>query len=119
MKDSVPPKAKSFTVFRSAADGAATRQEQQNWDNEGGHMSSTSGRVTRGTGTLPHVAVLTHHGRQAPEPAFATMARPKRSSDETHPRLTRSSRMFMTVAPATADRGQSFHPRCNLSSAVG
>jgi hypothetical protein len=36
MKDSVPPKAKSFTVFRSAADGAATRQEQQNWDNEGG-----------------------------------------------------------------------------------
>jgi hypothetical protein len=36
-------------------------------------MSSTSGRVTRGTGTLPHVAVLTHHGRQATEHAFATM----------------------------------------------
>lgn len=73
MKDSVPPKAKSFTVFRSAAEEDATRQEHQNWDNEGGHMSSTSGRVTRGTGTLPYVAILTHHGSEATEHAFATM----------------------------------------------
>lgn len=73
MKDPVPPKAKSFTVFRSAAEEAATRQEQQNWDNEGGHMSSTSGRVMRRTGALPYVVVLTHHGTEATEHAFATM----------------------------------------------
>jgi hypothetical protein len=60
-------------VFRSAAEEAAARQEQQNWDNEGGHMSSTSGRVMRRTGTLPYIAVLTHHGCEATEHSFATM----------------------------------------------
>ena len=41
------PRDKSFTLFRSAAEEAATkRSEEESWENEGGHMSSTSGRVT-------------------------------------------------------------------------
>lgn len=74
MQDSDGPRGKSFTAFRSAAEEAATRREQQAWDNEGGHMSSTAGRVTHVAGAdLPYVVVLAHHGRDATEHSFATM----------------------------------------------
>ena len=48
--------------------------QEQTWDNEGGHMSSTAGRVTRLPGAeLPYVAVLSHHKSEATRHAFATM----------------------------------------------
>lgn len=41
---------------------------------EGGHMSSRHGRVIHRPGEdLPFVAILSHHGREATEHAFATM----------------------------------------------
>jgi hypothetical protein len=41
---------------------------------EGGHMSSRHGRVIHRPGAeLPFVAVLSHHGREPSERAFATM----------------------------------------------
>ena len=44
------------------------------WDNEGGHMSSTAGRVMHIPGAkLPYVVVLTHHLRKNTEHPFATM----------------------------------------------
>ena len=47
---------------------------EQSWANEGGHMSSTAGRVTRVSGAeLPYVAILSHHESEATEHAFATM----------------------------------------------
>jgi hypothetical protein len=47
---------------------------EQAWENEGGHMSSTAGRVTRVAGAeLPYVAILAHHGSDATEHGFATM----------------------------------------------
>ena len=47
---------------------------EQVWDNEGGHMSSTAGRVTHVAGAeLPYLVVLTHHGSEATEHSFATM----------------------------------------------
>ena len=74
MSDSTPPKGKSFTPFRSAAEEAEARREQQSWNNEGGHMSSTGGRVVRRSGAaLPFVAVLSHHGSDCTEHGFATM----------------------------------------------
>ena len=49
-------------------------QDSRDWDNEGGHMSSTAGRVTRVPGAeLPYVAVLSHHDSDATEHSFATM----------------------------------------------
>ena len=49
-------------------------QDSRDWDNEGGHMSSTAGRVTHVAGAeLPYVAVLSHHAREATQHAFATM----------------------------------------------
>ena len=74
-------KDKSFTVFHSAAEEADTKREndtmkrqEQSWDNEGGHMSSTAGRITRVSGAdLPYVVVLAHQDSEATEHAFATM----------------------------------------------
>jgi hypothetical protein len=48
--------------------------EEQNWENEGGHMSSTAGRVMHvAEAELPYVVVLTHHESEATEHGFATM----------------------------------------------
>jgi len=50
------------------------KSDEQAWDNEGGHMSSTSGSVVHVHGAdLPYLAVLAHHGSEATEHAFATM----------------------------------------------
>lgn len=81
MQDNEKARGKNFTAFRSAAQEADTKREndaikreEQAWENEGGHMSSTTGRVIRVTGAeLPYVVVLTHHGSEATEHSFATM----------------------------------------------
>jgi hypothetical protein len=81
MKNADNSKGKSFTAFRSAAEEADTKREndamkreEQAWDNEGGHMSSTAGRVTCVSGVaLPYVATLFHHGSESTERGFATM----------------------------------------------
>jgi hypothetical protein len=81
MKNSDNSQGKSFTAFRSAAEEADTKRErdamkreEQSWDNEGGHMSSTAGRVTHVSGAdLPYVVVLTHHESEATKHSFATM----------------------------------------------
>ena len=76
-------KDKSFTVFRSAAeeaaakiaaDEAATKRSEERWENEGGHMSSMSGRVKHVPGSdLPFVVTLTHHECETTEHPFPTM----------------------------------------------
>ena len=72
-------KGKSFTAFRSAAEEADTKRDNdarrlRPAPNEGGHMSSTGGRVAHFPGAeLPYVAILAHNGRESTEHAFATM----------------------------------------------
>jgi hypothetical protein len=74
MQDSRDSKRKSFSAFRSAAEEAEMKREEQTRDNEGRHMSSTAGRVAHVPGAkLPYVVVLSHHGSNATEHAFATM----------------------------------------------
>ena len=81
MQDSRDSKTKNFTAFRSAAEEADTKREndaikreEQAWDNEGGHMSSTAGRITRVSGAdLPYVVTLAHHRSEPSAHAFATM----------------------------------------------
>ena len=63
-----------FTPFRSAAEEAALKIGEDEWDNEGGHMSATAGRIVRTPGgALPYKVVLSHHGRAETERGFATM----------------------------------------------
>lgn len=74
MEDSKRSKGKSFTVFHSAGEEAEMKRAEQDWANEGGHMSSTSGRVIhRPNEDLPFVAILSHHGSERTEHGFATM----------------------------------------------
>lgn len=81
MHDPGDAKGKSFTAFWTAAEEAntkrgndATKRAEQSWDNEGCHMSSTTGRVRRVSRTdLPYVVILEHHGSETSEHAFATM----------------------------------------------
>ncbi len=74
MHDSDRAKGKSFTVFRSAAEEAEMKSAERDWANEGGHMSSTAGRVVQRAGEdLPFIAVLSHHGSEHTEHGFATM----------------------------------------------
>ena len=81
MHETGDAKDRSFTVFHSASEEAdnkreneAMKREEQSWDNEGGHMSSTAGRVTRVSGAdLPYVVVLAHHESEATKHGFATM----------------------------------------------
>lgn len=74
MNSSGRSKDTSFTVFRSASEEAETVREQQSWDNEGGHMSSTAGRVTRVPGAkLPYVVTLMHHLSDATNHSFRSM----------------------------------------------
>jgi hypothetical protein len=80
----------SLTAFRSDTD---MKRDEQSWDNEGGHMSSTEGQITRVAGAeLPYVVVLSHHGSDATEHAFATMraaeAFIKRNTPVVGPRLS-------------------------------
>jgi hypothetical protein len=74
MHDPDRAKGKSVTAFRSAAEEAEMKNAEQDWANEGGHMSSTSGGVIhRPNDNLPFVAVLSHHGSERTEHGFATM----------------------------------------------
>jgi hypothetical protein len=69
-----PTSSTDFAPVRPATEEALVTSEQENWDNEGGHMSSTAGRVTRVSGAdLPYAVVLTHHESEATEHSFATM----------------------------------------------
>jgi hypothetical protein len=67
-------RAKHFTAFRSAAEEAAMKDEQDVWENEGGHMSSTKGRIVRAPGNeRPYKVILSHADGAESERAFATM----------------------------------------------
>jgi hypothetical protein len=74
MPGSGSSKDTTFTVFRTAAEEVQLRQDEHTWDNEGGHMSSTGGRVMRKPeAELPYVVTLTHHLSEATEHSFASM----------------------------------------------
>jgi cold shock CspA family protein len=65
---------KAFTVFRSAAEEIEAQASHDDWDNEGGHMSSTDGHVVSTPGAdLPYKVILKHGELAETERPFATM----------------------------------------------
>lgn len=73
---SAPPstRGKHFTPFRSAAEEAGLKTGEETRDNEGGHMSSSAGRIVRTPDAVfPYKVVMSHHGRADTARAFATM----------------------------------------------
>jgi hypothetical protein len=65
---------KHFTPFRSAAEEASNKSNQESSDLEGRHMSSERGRIVHTPGSdLPYKAILTHDVGDDTERDFATM----------------------------------------------
>ena len=74
MTGSKRSKGRGFSIFRSAEEEDDMKTAKANWDNEGGHMSSTAGRVVQTPGAdLPYKAILTLETGETTEHAFATM----------------------------------------------
>jgi hypothetical protein len=68
------PKPRSFSVFRSAAEEAKIKDDEQNWENEGGHMSCESGRVMTVKGSdKSFKVIMSRSGGETSEHWFATM----------------------------------------------
>jgi hypothetical protein len=66
--------AKHFTPFRSAAEEAPNKGNQESPDREGGHMSSERGKIVHTPGSdLPYKAILAHDAGDDTERDFATM----------------------------------------------
>jgi hypothetical protein len=66
-----PTSGEHFTPFYSVAEEAMAKAEEESWDNEGGHMSSTCGRVVcTPAAELPYKVIL-----QAADRASASRAR--------------------------------------------
>lgn len=70
-----PKESASNTLsFRSDVDEPEPRNNESRPNPEGGHMSSTAGRVMRVPGAkLPYIVTLTHHLSDATKHFFATM----------------------------------------------
>ena len=74
MQDPQNRKRKSVSAFRSAAEEAQTKRENQASATGGGRMSSTSGRVRHDPDAeLPFVVTLTRPEGEPTEHGFATM----------------------------------------------
>jgi len=89
---------KSFTVFRSAAEEAEMKRDEHGGDIEGGHMSSTAGRVTRTQRTkLPYMVTLAHHQSDETRHSFASMR-------EAEAFIKRNTPVPRALLPTTYDR---------------
>lgn len=108
MHDPPDEKSKSFTAFRSAAEEVEMKRDEQSWDKEGGHMSSTAGRVMHvARAELPYVAMLVHHGGEPTERAFATMR-------EAEAYIKRNTPVPGAILSTTYDRPASESPASSI-----
>lgn len=74
MTDGTKSKVRGFSAFRSAAEEAEMKILNQPRDNEGGHMSCTSGRIVRVIGGHSRFkAIMSQAGGGTIEVEFATM----------------------------------------------
>jgi hypothetical protein len=93
MSDPKGPKRKGFSIFRSARDEADMKREEANWDNEGGHMSCTSGRIVSQPGSSkPFMVIMSRETGETSEHLFTTMLEAeafiRRNTPRPHPRST-------------------------------
>ena len=95
MTDGIKPRTRGFSAFRSAAEEAQMKKEQQLWDNEGGHMSCTSGRIVRLTDTHNRFkAIMSQTGGGTVEREFATMREAEAFVRRNTPRADERSTLY-------------------------
>jgi hypothetical protein len=68
------PKRKGFSIFRSAAEEAEMKSDEQSRESEGGHMSCTSGRIVSvPNADKPFKVIMSREDGETSEHAFGTM----------------------------------------------
>jgi hypothetical protein len=73
MRSDPPPPSNVPTLFRSAQQ-AATKLEEEIWDDEGGHVMASAWRVVRSPrAEMPYTVILTHEDDEPSEHSFETM----------------------------------------------
>ena len=73
MPSDPPPPSNVTALFRSAQQ-AATRLEEEIWDDEGGHVMASAWRVVRSpSAEMPYTVILTHDDAEPTEHSFETM----------------------------------------------
>ena len=74
MPDPTLSKPKHINAVRSAGEQTSSKGPEATWQFEGGHMSSTCGRiVSTPEGELPYKVILSHERSVDTEHAFASM----------------------------------------------
>lgn len=74
MIESKRPRRGSFSIFRSSREEADMKAEEANWQNEGGHMSCTTGRIVSVPGSGKRFkAIMSQASGETSEHLFATM----------------------------------------------
>ena len=74
MSDQILPIPEHFAALPSLREEAASCEPQKIWENEGGQMSATRGRIiSTPDGELPYKVILSHHGSADTERVFASM----------------------------------------------
>jgi hypothetical protein len=74
LSDQISPSPEHFTAFLSAGEEADSCAREENWENEGGPMSSTHGRIiSTPDGDFPYKVILSHHGSADTERSFPSM----------------------------------------------
>jgi hypothetical protein len=84
-----PPPSKPsrhFTPFLSAAEELAMKRDEDAWNNEGGHLNSSSEMVvSTPSSDLPYKAIVGHQGRIDSEHAFLTVREAEASTGRNAP----------------------------------
>jgi len=88
-------RVRAFSPFRSAAEEAEMKNDEQQWENEGGHMSCTSGRIVVVSGAgKPFKAIMSREGGEAIEREFATMREAEAFVSRNTPRAAERSTLY-------------------------
>ena len=98
MTDQIPTSPEHFTAFLSVREEAGRAEEH--WENEGGHMSATQGRIiSTPDGRVPYKVILSHHGSADTERPFASMRAAEAYVRRNTPRPAARSTLWDRDAP--------------------
>ena len=100
MSDQILPIPEQFAAVPSLREETASREPQKIWENEGGQMSATRGRIiSTPDGELPYKVILSHHGSADTERVFASMRAAEAYIRRNTPRPAPRSTLWDRAAP--------------------
>ena len=100
MSDQILPIPEHFTILPSIRVETGGCEPEQTWEDEGGQMSATRGRIiSTPDGEVPYKVILSHHGSADTERAFASMRAAEAYIRRNTPRPAPRSTFWDRAAP--------------------